>query len=334
MAMRPRTSTGTPPSRPRAAACPPVYEDFKPISEWKEESSSHLLLVYLPGFMKENIKVQVQSGNVIRVRGERLVTGNKWNRFLEDFRLPQNCDTNTGTRAKFEGGILTITIPKKTTTTAAAETKPKTTTQQQAQAPPRMDVQKPIQPKADFGKQRDHGSNTTTTIPPPTPPKDEQTDKGKTTSLIATTSSTTKLGGSPENIVHDTTKGKTTTDFKLPENAFENTIRKEKQSGEKIKESVKAEGGVDEVKEKSTDATTVGAPEEKAKAKAKDKAKETKDVTTADGGFKLDDYKQAVRGLNHEDRKLILNMGVAVLVIVALGAYISCTFGSSGKPNN
>lgn len=53
MAMTPRTGTAYP-IRPRpvvAGAVRPVYEDFRPVTERKEdEESNNLLLIYLPGF--------------------------------------------------------------------------------------------------------------------------------------------------------------------------------------------------------------------------------------------------------------------------------------------
>lgn len=47
MAMRPRTASGIirggrPPIRP-------VYEDFRPFSEWKQEQGADIVLVHLPG---------------------------------------------------------------------------------------------------------------------------------------------------------------------------------------------------------------------------------------------------------------------------------------------
>lgn len=66
------------------------------------------------GFMKEQLRVSTEGRNTMRVRGERLVGGNKWSRFLEDFEVPENSDMNS-VRAKFHEGALTITIPKKIT---------------------------------------------------------------------------------------------------------------------------------------------------------------------------------------------------------------------------
>ncbi|KAL1536044.1 inactive protein RESTRICTED TEV MOVEMENT 2-like [Salvia divinorum] len=90
-----------------------VYEDFKPNSEWQQDAHSHNLIISLPGFMREQLRVSTEGRNIVRVRGERLIAGNKWSRFLEDFEVPEDSDMNS-VRAKFHEGALTITIPKKT----------------------------------------------------------------------------------------------------------------------------------------------------------------------------------------------------------------------------
>ncbi|KAI3684591.1 hypothetical protein L6452_33815 [Arctium lappa] len=129
MAMTPRGG-GANPNRPQRSIIGRVYERFKPISEWKHEDDCHRLLIYLPGFRKEFMKITIEYPNKLRVRGERLVAGNKWNQFREDFEVPKKCKMS-GIRAKFDGGILTITIPRKITaapiaavTTAAKSKEP------------------------------------------------------------------------------------------------------------------------------------------------------------------------------------------------------------------
>lgn len=54
--------------------------------------------------------------------------------------------------------------------------------------------------------------------------------------------------------------------------------------------------------------------------------------TEAKGKFKVEDYKDAMKRLSrnlNEDRQMLMNMCVAALVIVGLGAYISYTIGGS-----
>ncbi|XP_059312313.1 inactive protein RESTRICTED TEV MOVEMENT 2-like isoform X2 [Lycium ferocissimum] len=116
MAMRPRGGGRDGPStRPHRAPRPgvrPVYEDFRPISERHQEERAEKLLIFLPGFLKESLRVSTEGKNTVRVRGERFVGGNKWNRFQEDYQAPENCNLR-GIHAKFENGILIITMPCK-----------------------------------------------------------------------------------------------------------------------------------------------------------------------------------------------------------------------------
>ncbi|KAH6758003.1 hypothetical protein C2S52_023084 [Perilla frutescens var. hirtella] len=90
-------------TKARGSGVSPVYDDFKPTSEWQQDALSHTLTVYLPGFLKEQLRVSTEGRNIIRVRGERLISGNKWSRFLEDFKVPENTDMNS-VRAKFKEG--------------------------------------------------------------------------------------------------------------------------------------------------------------------------------------------------------------------------------------
>ncbi|KAA8537059.1 hypothetical protein F0562_029537 [Nyssa sinensis] len=394
MAMRQRAG-GIGQSRPRAAVNP-VYENFKPISEWKEGESSHILLVYLPGFTKDNIRVQTQNANTIRVEGERQAPGNRRHRLLEDFPIPQNCNI-LATRAKFEAGTLTITIPKTSIAPPpppppprpVATSKIEAKTTQQAPKPDsakQIDDKTTLPPAPNAQTAASEPLGVTSTIPKvptpnigggekqtngkslseaPTTPKDLQNE----TSLIAATSKmpdkvlektvekeketsekskesvkaedvvTKTIGKEPgkssENIVPETAKGEPSESKIIPEKALEKMVENEKErSGQKSKESIKAHKNVvAKETEKRSDTSSFSAHEEKAKAYSDDqKAKETKDVTTGSGS-KLDNYKQAVNGLN-ERRQLIVNMGVAALVIVALGVYISYRYGSSGKPTN
>ncbi|KAL3349346.1 hypothetical protein AABB24_022466, partial [Solanum stoloniferum] len=111
MATRPRGGGGGGNRQSRPAARP-VYEDFRPVYERHQDEEAEKLIVYLPGFMKESIRVSTEGKNIVRVRGERFVGGNTWHRFQEDFQAPDDCNMR-GIHAKFENGILIITMPWK-----------------------------------------------------------------------------------------------------------------------------------------------------------------------------------------------------------------------------
>ncbi|EEF52126.1 inactive protein RESTRICTED TEV MOVEMENT 2 [Ricinus communis] len=89
-----------------------VVEEFVPSAVWTEDSDCHFLLVDLPDFEKEEVKLQVDQSGQITVSGERLVNSNKYIYFEKAFKSPENSDINKTTQ-KFDGGILYVTLPKK-----------------------------------------------------------------------------------------------------------------------------------------------------------------------------------------------------------------------------
>ncbi|KAL5830697.1 hypothetical protein ACOSQ3_016115 [Xanthoceras sorbifolium] len=91
------------------------YEDFVPSTGWVREPEYDTLVVYLPGFKKEQLKVQVTTLRNLRISGERPLGNNKWSHFRMEFPIPANNDINE-ISAKFEGGSLYIKHPKVITT--------------------------------------------------------------------------------------------------------------------------------------------------------------------------------------------------------------------------
>ncbi|KAI3761320.1 hypothetical protein L1987_51732 [Smallanthus sonchifolius] len=89
-----------------------VFEEFVPPAAWTEDSTCHYLLVDLPGFKKQELKLQVDNQTHILVSGERQVRENKYKRFEQSFELPKDADIEKIT-GKLEGEILYISVPKK-----------------------------------------------------------------------------------------------------------------------------------------------------------------------------------------------------------------------------
>ncbi|KAL5576038.1 hypothetical protein UlMin_017737 [Ulmus minor] len=89
-----------------------AYEDFEPPLEWVKEDGSDTLLVFLPGFQKERLKIQITSSRSLKINGERPIGGTKWRRFSKEFPITSDWDTSQ-ISAKFEGGILYVKVPKK-----------------------------------------------------------------------------------------------------------------------------------------------------------------------------------------------------------------------------
>uniref|UniRef100_A0ACD5WXE9 Uncharacterized protein n=1 Tax=Avena sativa TaxID=4498 RepID=A0ACD5WXE9_AVESA len=90
--------------------------------DWKETPEAHVFKADVPELKKEEVKVEVEDGNVLQISGER----NKeqedktdmWHRverssgkFLRRFRLPENARAEQ-IKASMEDGVLTVTVPK------------------------------------------------------------------------------------------------------------------------------------------------------------------------------------------------------------------------------
>ncbi|KAL8499269.1 hypothetical protein ACS0TY_022302 [Phlomoides rotata] len=90
--------------------------------DWKETAEAHVFKADVPGLKKEEVKVEVEEGNVLQISGERNrekeEKNDTWHRverssgkFRRRFRLPENAKLNQ-IRASMENGVLTVTVPK------------------------------------------------------------------------------------------------------------------------------------------------------------------------------------------------------------------------------
>ncbi|XP_022731314.1 inactive protein RESTRICTED TEV MOVEMENT 2-like [Durio zibethinus] len=150
----------------------PVYEDLEVHTEWVHEAADDTLIAYLPGFSKEQLKVQVTTDGKLRISGERPLEGNKFGRFSKEILIPSNCDRDR-IRANFRGGMLNVKHPKLTIATD----------EKQEQAKPSAEVpksdQKPVAPipqrPADVPQKQNSGPEKAVQEVPPKTIMEKQT---------------------------------------------------------------------------------------------------------------------------------------------------------------
>lgn len=87
------------------------YKAFKPTTDWAREGGFDTFRIHLPGFTKDQLKVQISSTGYLRVTGERPVSGNTWIQFRLEIPISSNYDDNN-VSAKFENSFLLVQFPK------------------------------------------------------------------------------------------------------------------------------------------------------------------------------------------------------------------------------
>ncbi|XP_057789163.1 18.1 kDa class I heat shock protein-like [Salvia miltiorrhiza] len=90
--------------------------------DWKETARAHVLKVDVPGFRREEVRVEVVGGRVLQISGERSneeeEEGGVWHyeersggKFLRRLRLPENAKVDE-VKATVKNGVLTVTVAK------------------------------------------------------------------------------------------------------------------------------------------------------------------------------------------------------------------------------
>lgn len=290
--------------------------------------------------MKEQIKVSTEGHNTIRVRGERLVAGNKWNRFQEDYQVPENGEMNS-VRAKFQGGILTMTVPKvKVAKTERIDDIQKQTNPEKSQEkevstskPTNEKGTEPQRPSRDTGikPSQDGDSNRPVTHPGQDEAFPAAGDK------ILVPEKTTSGDPQKEHDQDGDQRGRSFTPLKkapishgnVKNEGFES---KEKQSASERSDDVRKMTAIRN-KELPDVETASGTKVEK--DRARDILEKNADKKEFHEASTTETYKKKVKGLTelNEERQLLVNMGAAMLVIVSLTAYVTYGFVSAKDKN-
>ncbi|KAK1424290.1 hypothetical protein QVD17_19616 [Tagetes erecta] len=95
--------------------------EFEPSIEWVNEDDCDILLLYLPGFLKEHLRVQLRSRTLI-ISGQNRLKDNTWAVFRKEFPVADHFNLDK-LSAKFEGSILYVKLPKLITQVAKQDEK-------------------------------------------------------------------------------------------------------------------------------------------------------------------------------------------------------------------
>ncbi|KAI7990465.1 Inactive protein RESTRICTED TEV MOVEMENT 2 [Camellia lanceoleosa] len=94
------------------AAVNPPYEEFEPLCNWRHDDRRETLVVHLPAFKREQLKVQISNLRNLKISGERPLEATKSSRFIKTIKIPRDCNAKE-IRANFADGLLYIVMPRK-----------------------------------------------------------------------------------------------------------------------------------------------------------------------------------------------------------------------------
>lgn len=254
-------------------------------------------------FTKEQIRITcVRSSRIVRVTGERQLSDNKWSRCNQAFPIPSNCKIDK-IHAKWNNAILTVTMPKETIT----------------QPQPRKEEPKTTQKS----------------------PKAAEHKEPKSSKDFQQVSASQKAAASPKAADKETKTSKDFQQITEKQNEVKSNIHGEKKEDGKSPDALTAQKSYETTfPEDAVSMNQTDKKNEVAKAKKIDQMTH-KGFTMPENVTEKEEKKSItaavmkdVKGIatdHNEDKQLLINIGVAALVIVALGAYVSYSIGSKSK---
>ncbi|XP_014491219.1 inactive protein RESTRICTED TEV MOVEMENT 2 [Vigna radiata var. radiata] len=97
---------------PKHAHANRSYEDFDPLFMWRREEGRDTLELHLPGFKRDQIRIQINHVGLLVISGERPSEGNRWRRFKKEFEIPSYCNDDA-IHGNMMQSILSVVMPKK-----------------------------------------------------------------------------------------------------------------------------------------------------------------------------------------------------------------------------
>ncbi|CAI9765104.1 unnamed protein product [Fraxinus pennsylvanica] len=223
-----------------------------------------------------------------RVRGERLVAGNKWSRFQEDFQVSDNSDL-TSIRTKHGGGTLIVTVPRKNIAGRTLTNRKEENEASQATLIPRPKARDQFLPPK------------TTGMKSPREPEPDRQGQDKVTPTISSSKPITDDKSiEPAPRIQKTSGDNPITKIELQEDEQKSHIE---ETSPEMTEKPAAYENIADKAGKRTGALKLELKKQKKKA--------------AKGLGEL-----------NEERQLLVNTGAALLINVGLGAYVSYSFAS------
>ncbi|XP_076908712.1 uncharacterized protein LOC143565710 [Bidens hawaiensis] len=92
-----------------------TYDDIEPLCTWQREDAQDILVIHLPEFKKEQLRIQISNTGLLKISGEKAAEGKRRIRFLKEVKVAKDYDSNN-IHAKFSQGCLRVTLPKKVVT--------------------------------------------------------------------------------------------------------------------------------------------------------------------------------------------------------------------------
>ncbi|WOG87755.1 hypothetical protein DCAR_0206986 [Daucus carota subsp. sativus] len=187
-----------------------VYQDFVPASEIVEEPQCNTLVLYLPGFKKEQLRVQLTASRNLVITGEHPVGQNTWRRFQKTVPIPVNCDSSKIT-AKFEDQILYITQPK-LIASAEKQDQKATTSKQDGLTAEKQDQETPSSKTPESFKQADENEVPGKGKQVPDPKQEDNIDADRKETAEENVEKNGAKGDDFKNAVEGSNDGKTVSD--------------------------------------------------------------------------------------------------------------------------
>ncbi|XP_008812573.2 inactive protein RESTRICTED TEV MOVEMENT 2-like [Phoenix dactylifera] len=116
-------------------ACTQSCTFFQPATQWTQDPDKHILRVCLPGFQKDEIKVQVDCCGKLTIRGGRPLGDGKYMRLEQVFAVPKDSHVDK-IRGKFEEAHLCLFMPKKVVSEKQEPQRAASCEKKQVEAPP------------------------------------------------------------------------------------------------------------------------------------------------------------------------------------------------------